>query len=401
MDRRRTGALAVLAALAASACTAAPDSEGEDGAQAGPGVSDDAIRVLALNDLSGPAASSGKPIQAGLDAYVAALNERGGIDGRDLELVVADTQYDPQKAAQAYQGAANDVAAVWSHGTPTTDAVRSFTADDDTLLLGIKGPYPEPNTFAVMNAYEVDTALLLDHVLEQDPEARIGAIYQADALGEGIARGVEAVAEATGLELVAETTVDATAQDLTAQVSAMRRAGADHVLLGVSPGALTAAAGAVASLGYEAQLLNPGSGYTRSQLDLPVGATLETSLLSTCSYPLWDDEGEEMVALKEALGDVEPHGSYVNGWISGMILEAVLRQAAEDGDLSHAGIVAAAGRTTVDTNGLTPAIEYGESFGERTPYREGRLCRAARDDDGFELVEDWFTSDAAQAVALE
>lgn len=398
--RMRTAAL-IATALAASACAAAPDEDGEDGAKVGPGVSDDTIKVLALNDLSGPAASGGKPIQAGLDAYVARLNENGGIDGRDLELVVADTQYDPQKAAQAYQSSGTDVAAVWSHGTPTTDAVRSFTADDETLLLGIKGPYPEPNTFAVMNAYEVDTALLLSHVLEQSPDAKIGAVYQADALGEGIQRGVEAVSEETGMELVAEASVDATTQDMTAQISAMRRAGADHVLLGVSPGALTAAAGAVASLGYDATLLNPGSGYTRSLLDLPVGPTLEEKLIGTCSYPLWDDEGSGVEEFKEALGDVEPHGSYVNGWISGMILEAVLRQASEDGDLSRAGIVAAAGRTTVDTDGLTPDIAYGDSLGERTPYREGRICKAVKDDDGLELVQDWFTSEAAQQVGLE
>jgi branched-chain amino acid transport system substrate-binding protein len=269
------------------------------------------------------------------------------------------------------------------------------------LLLGVKGPYPEANSFSVMNSYEVDTALLLSHALEQEPDAKIGAIYQADAMGEGIERGVQAVAEETGLELVAETTVDATAQDLTAQVTAMRRAGADHVLLGVSPGALIAAAGAVASLDYDVQLLNPGSGYTGSLLDLPVGPTLQEKLLTTCSYPLWDDEGEGIDEFKEALGDVPPHGSYINGWLSGMILEAVLRKAADDGDLSREGIVAAAGRTTVDTGGVTPPIAYGPSIDERTPYREGRVCAAAKDADGLELVQDWFTSDAAKSVELQ
>lgn len=398
--------------VAAGACTAAPPADtdgatpdsatsGDTAVITGPGVSDEAIRILAINDLSGPAASGGQPVQAGLDAYIERLNDSGGIDGRKIELIVEDTQYDPQRAVQGYQNVRNDIATVWSYGTPTTDALRSFTEDDGMLFLPLKGPFAEANTFSVMNAWEVDTALLLSYVHEENPEAKLGVIYQADAMGDGVERGVRAVAEATGLEVVAETTVDATSDDMTAQLTAMRRAGADHILLGVGPGALIAAAGAVAQLGIDAVLLNPGSGYTRSLLDLPVGPVLEDKLLTSCSYPLWDEDIPAVSEFREALGDVEPHGSYINGWQSGMILEGILRQAVEDGDLSREGILEAARHTTVDMKDLTPPVSYGESINERTPYREGRVCVAVNDDDGFEIVRDWFTSEAAQDVELE
>jgi branched-chain amino acid transport system substrate-binding protein len=386
-----------LLGLAATACTSATEA----GANTGAGVTEDEIRILAINDLSGPAASGGQPVQAGLDAYIKHINDNGGIDGRDVTLETADTQYDPQLAVQAYQESRTEVAAVWSYGTPTTDAIRSFAEGDNKLLLPLKGPFAEPNTFSIMNAWEVDTALLLSHVVKESPDAKIGVIYQADAMGDGIRRGVEAVAAEYGIEPVAEVTAEATSQDLTAQVTAMRRAGADHILLGMGPGGVIAATGAVASLGVDATLLNPGSGYTRSLLDLPIGQTLEEQLLVSCSYPLWDDEGPAVDEFKEALGDVEPHGSYINGWQSGIILEAILLQAVEDGDLSPDGIVEAASHTTVDMQGLTPDISYGTDIDDRTPYREGRICSAVKDEDGFKLIEDWFTSPAAEAVGLE
>ena len=392
---------AAILTMGLTACTSAPADDSADGAQTGPGVSDDAINVLAITDLSGPAATGGKPVQAGLDAFIKKLNDDGGVEGRSVKLITEDTQYDPQKAVQAYQSNRDEIAAVWTYGTPTTDAVRSFAEDDGAMLLALKGPFAEANSFSVMNAWEVDTALLLSHVAEETPDAKVGVIYQADAMGEGIERGVKAVAAETGLDIVAETTVDATSQDMTAQITTMRRAGVDHILLGVGPGALITAAGAVASLDVDARLLNPGSGYTRSLLDLPVGSALEDNLLVSCSYPLWDDDLPAIEEFKEALGDVPPHGSYINGWQSGMILEGILRQATQDGDLTREGIVAAAATTTVDMRDLTPPVTYGESINERSPYREGRVCTAVRDDDGFDLVKDWFTSEAAKTVELQ
>ncbi|WP_028472349.1 ABC transporter substrate-binding protein [Nocardioides alkalitolerans] len=395
--------LIALGLATSAACAAAPGDGSDGGLATGNGVTDDTITVLSLTDLSGPAASGGKPAQAGLEAYVEYLNSNGGIDGREIELITSDHQYNPQMAVQQYRAAKNDIAALVTYGTPTTDAIRPFTADDQVLSLGFKGPYQEDNTFSQGTAFEVDTANLLTHVLEEDPEAKVGVIYQADAMGDAILRGVEAVSEVTGMEVVAEASADATAGDLTAQVTAMRRAGADTVLLGIGPGGTIAAVGAASSLGYDAQLLSPGTAYNRALLDLPVGPAMEENMIVSCSYPLWDAESEGNTTFHEALGDdVEPQGTIVLGWMAGMILEGVIRQAIEDGDVTPAGIVAAAQHTTVSTDGLTPDITYGEGINERTPFRESQLCSVNRDeDDGVTQLVDWFESEAAGAVELQ
>lgn len=390
---------------ATAGCTAAPSAgdAGEGGLKSGNGVTDDTIRVLSLTDLSGPGAAGGKPVQTGLDAYVEQLNESGGIDGRKIELETADTQYDPQKAVQLYQGSRNDIAAVVTYGTPTTDAIRSFTMDDEVLALAFKGPFPEPNSVAQGTAFEVDTANLLTHIYEEDPDAKVGVIYQSDAVGDGVRRGVEAVLEETGNDVVAEASADATSQDLTAQVSTMRKAGADHVLLGLGPGATIGAVGAVSSLGYDATLLSPGTAYGKVLLDLPIGPTLEEQMLITCSYPQWDQDSQGNEDFQAALGDdVEPNATIVLGWIAGRMLHTFIQDAIDNGDVTPAGIIDAAHNATVTTDGLTPDMSFGEDINERTPFRQSQVCTVGKDDDdGVTVVRDWFESPAAKAVELQ
>ena len=402
--RFAAGLLAVSLAGAAG-CTAAPSEGGDggEGLQTGPGVTDDTIRILSLTDLSGPGAAGGKPVQTGLDAYIDQLNADGGIDGRKIELETADTQYDPQKAVQLYQGARDDIAAVVSYGTPTTDAIRAFSMDDDLLALAFKGPFPEENSVAQGTAFEVDTANLLTHIYEEAPNAKVGVLYQADAVGDGVKRGVEAVLAETGNDVVAEASVDASSQDLTAQITAMRKAGADHVLLGLSPGTTIAAVGAVSALGYDATLLSPGTAYGKALLDLPIAPTLEEQMVITCSYPQWDQESEGNEAFKAALGsDVEPNATIVLGWIAGRMLHEFLETAIADGDVTPAGIIRAAHKSTVQTDGLTPDMTFGEDINERTPFRESQVCTVSDDgDDGVTVVREWFESQAATDVELQ
>lgn len=406
MHQLRRPLIAGLAAVAivTSACTAAPsDSSSDGGLATGNGVTDDTITVLSLTDLSGPAASGGKPVQAGLEAYFDHLNEEGGIDGRTIELKTVDHQYNPQLAVQSYQADKNDIAALITYGTPTTDAIRPFTADDQVLSLGFKGPYAEDNTFAQGTAFEVDTANLLSHVLDENPDAKVGVIYQADAMGDAILRGVEAVSEETGLEVVAEASADATATDLTAQVTSMRKAGADTLVLGVGPGGTIAGVGAASALGYDAKLLSPGTAYNRALLDLPVGPAMEKNMTVSCSYPLWDDEAPGNATFHEALDpSVSPQGTIVLGWIAGQTIAGFIEQAIEDGDVTPAGIVKAAQHATITTDGLTPDMTYGKDINDRTPFRESRICGVTKDeDDGVTLVADWAESPAATNVSLD
>jgi branched-chain amino acid transport system substrate-binding protein len=404
LRRKTMTGLLALGLVASAGCAAAPSQGVENGGlRTGNGVTDDTITIMSLTDLSGPAASGGKPLQAAFDAYIEKLNEAGGIEGRQIQVETSDHQYDAQKAVQLYQGASDNTAAVWVYGTSAQDAIRPFSMEDNLLVLGMKGAYAEQNSFGVAPGYDVETANLLTYVLEQDPQAKIGVIYQEDAIGEAVRRGVEAVEETMGLDIVAEASTEASSSDLTAQVSSMRSAGAGNILLATAPGATIAAVGAASSLGYDAAFLSPGTAFSKPLLDLPVGPALEANFLGTCSYPLWEQDSEGMKEMQAALGEsVNPDSILGLGWLSGMAMEAILRQAVADGDLTPEGIIAAAQKTTVDTQGMTPQMQFGSDISERLPFRESQVCTVSKSSpDGMVLEAEYFESEAARIVKFE
>ena len=62
------------------------------------GVSSDEILIGTLQDLSGPLAGYGKDLRNGMQMRIAEANDKGGLHGRKLKLLVEDTGYDPRRA---------------------------------------------------------------------------------------------------------------------------------------------------------------------------------------------------------------------------------------------------------------------------------------------------------------
>jgi branched-chain amino acid transport system substrate-binding protein len=61
------------------------------------------IQIAAILSLSGPALTSGEAVRDGMLLAIEELNAWGGIQGRKLKLLVADSQTDPETAKQAFE----------------------------------------------------------------------------------------------------------------------------------------------------------------------------------------------------------------------------------------------------------------------------------------------------------
>lgn len=91
---RRVGLVWLVAAVVLSAACGGDDDAGQGGAAPAP-----PIRLGAIFNMTGPNATLGQEELAGVEAAVVDVNRRGGVLGRQLELVKADAASDPQKAA--------------------------------------------------------------------------------------------------------------------------------------------------------------------------------------------------------------------------------------------------------------------------------------------------------------
>ena len=65
------------------------------------GVTDTSVKLGSHTDLSGPLAIGGAPATLAAQIRFAAANAAGGVHGRQIELIVEDTQYQVPLAVRA------------------------------------------------------------------------------------------------------------------------------------------------------------------------------------------------------------------------------------------------------------------------------------------------------------
>jgi ABC-type branched-subunit amino acid transport system substrate-binding protein len=155
--RVRAGALLVTAGLALTACS----SSGKPAARASNPPTSSAkgtpILIGSIQDLTGPVTGLMKGARQAMEAYVAMINSEGGIGGRPLQLVTADSKIDCNATRSAYEtlapkveafvgsvsvidGCAADVLPKWPKLPAVFQAIDPSLADIATVLTAAPSP---------------------------------------------------------------------------------------------------------------------------------------------------------------------------------------------------------------------------------------------------------------------
>src|SRR5258705_5457500 len=205
------------------------------------GVSKTEIVLGMHTDLSGPAATYGVSSSNAVKMRFDELNEKGGVNGRKIRLVVEDTQYQVPRAVQAGTKLINRdhiFAMVAGLGTPMNNALFK-----DQFDAGVPNLFP---LSAARSMYEPFHKLKFYSAASYVDQVRAGinffvtkkgkkalcAIYQDTDFGKEVLDGVQAQADKMKLKVVETTTHKPTDQDFTAQVTKLKAAGCDLVVLG-------------------------------------------------------------------------------------------------------------------------------------------------------------------------
>lgn len=276
--KRRRKAIAGLAGLAApwlarmvapmAGLTMIAGSAGAFAADQGVGRSE--IVIGTIQDLSGPIAVLGKPIQNGMILRVEQLNAAGGIHGRKLKLVVEDSGYDPKKAVLAAQKLLSQdqiFAMVGSLGT-----VVSLSTTPLVLEKGVPHLFPitahhgnyEPFhklKFAAFTPYPDSTKAGLREMLRMRGYRKVGILYQDDEYGLEVLRGTEAALKDAGLALVERASYKRGATDFSSQMQKLRAAGPDLIVLGTIVRETIGAIAAGRQLGYGGDFFGSQAAY--------------------------------------------------------------------------------------------------------------------------------------------
>ncbi|HEX6543514.1 MAG TPA: ABC transporter substrate-binding protein [Ktedonobacterales bacterium] len=394
--RARNHALILLMVLAVigtfvSACGTSAGS----GIKAGPGVdlNKKVINLGVLTPLSGPvAAPIGIPITKGIETYFKAVNDSGGIDGFKINLVEKDSKYDPQTQVQMYSQIHNDVLMLAeSLGSPTTQAIVSLSERDKMLVSAASLDSilsRQQYMILIGTPYRLQVENGLDYALKVAGQKgvtnpKIGIIYQDDAYGQdGLTGYKEAVSCSSNLIDVAQATYELTDKSFTAQVTKMKQAGAQFVVLTAVPTIAAGIIGTAAQLGYFPQWILNSPAWANALLGVSPEFTglLQKSVWVVAQGATWGDRSQPGMAemldnLQKYAPDQKPDGYFQFGYAEAKVTYAILKKAADNGDLTREGLLKAFNSLgTVDLGGLFGAnAKYGASPNERVPTRDNSV----------------------------
>jgi branched-chain amino acid transport system substrate-binding protein len=198
--------------------------------------------VLGMHtDLSGPAATYGVSSSNAVKMRFEEANERGGIQGRRIKLIVEDTQYQVPRAVQAGTKLINRdkiFAMVAPLGTPMNNALFK-----DQLEAGVPNLFPlsaarsmyEPFhklKFYGAASYVDQVRAGINYFVTKKGKKALCAMYQDTDFGKEVLDGVVQQAEKMKIKMVETVTHKPTDQDFTAQITKLKGAGCDLVVLG-------------------------------------------------------------------------------------------------------------------------------------------------------------------------
>jgi len=209
--------------------------------QATRGVTATEIVLGTHTDLSGPAATYGVSSSNAVKMRFDEVNEKGGIHGRKIRLIVEDTQYQVPRAVQAAAKLINRdriFAMVAGLGTPMNNALFK-----DQLDAGVPNLYPLSAARSMYLPFHrlkfYGAATYVDQVragityfAAKKGRKAICAMYQDTDFGKEVLDGIRVQVEAMKLKLAETTSHKPTDQDFTAQITKLKGAGCDLVVLG-------------------------------------------------------------------------------------------------------------------------------------------------------------------------
>ncbi len=205
----------------------------------------------AVVSATGPAAALGEQERDALEMLEGQLNDRGGLLGRPVEIVIEDDQSNPNEAVTATNKLIQQDGAVAIIGgtiSPSTLAMKPITAREgipQVTMSAANAITDEPPIEWMWRTPPKDAlavARALTHVSEELGVTRIAVLHDENAFGSSGLSEIEKSAADYGLEVVAKESYKTDETDLTAPLTKIRSSEPEALVVwGTNPGPAVAA----------------------------------------------------------------------------------------------------------------------------------------------------------------
>lgn len=228
---RKAGALALLSSAIWSST-----------ALAEPGVTADTITLGQSTTLSGPLGDLGQEVLTGAKVYFDALNARGGVHGRSIQLVTRDDGYDSKKTLEiinTFIAGDSTFALFGTFGTPNNEALIPIA---QKAGLPVLTPYTgapsirSRSSIGVFNlraSYADEVERLVEHLTTVGIK-KIAIAYQNNAFGKEVLTAATEAMERRKLKPLLAVSVENNASDAPAATDKLLASNPEALLLALA-----------------------------------------------------------------------------------------------------------------------------------------------------------------------
>ncbi len=360
--------------------------------QYGPGVSDTEIKIGQTVPYSGPASafSSYGRVMTG---YFQMLNERGGINGRKVNLISLDNAFSPPKAIEQTRKLVDDdgvLAEVGTVGTVPNVAVQKYLNQNKVPQVFISAggrrfndPQNFPWTVPFYPPFEMEGATFGNFIARKMPNAKVAVLYQNDDYGKDYLTGFKAGLGADGTaKIVAEAPYELSYPTVDSEILKLKAAGADTIIYFATPKFAAQAIKKLNELNWKpAQFLASPVNSIQGVL-MPAGldnvqGAYTTQFTKQAGDPAWADDQDvkDYVAFMKKWAPNDSPNDFIalSGYINAQAIAKGLQRCGDN--LTRQNLLAQATSFNKERVGmLLPGIELSNSKENYAPYRSLRMA---------------------------
>lgn len=348
--------------------------------------------------MTGPGADTYAPVAEGLRLRINAINAAGGVNGRKIDLQVADDQGEPSKAAANVKRflSTDDMLLVMNASMSSTYAPMVADTAKTGMPLFFAGSVCPREVYPPAKAVQFcstsfgaiyDTKFALNFIKETSTEpVKLGLIAMGIPVSRGEIDAAEAMAPGMGLQTVIKEVIPPPTPDYSPFAAKIKESGANWAYAWGPWSMEVRSLEALRKLGWKGKFI--ACSLASSEEDLARIKDDDFYVFGTNAYFL---EGvtmhKQIQAAAAAAKSTFAPSVLTDGWVAGMVLEEALKKTGWPADPKK--VTAAMTKLKVDMQGLRGnALEWTEDnhYRTNTAYRVYRWNSAKN---AVERVKDW------------
>ena len=330
------------------------------------------IKLGAIIDKTGATGDVGKWAWRGIEDFVTYINEKGGVNGKKIQLIIVDDEYNVTKALTLYQQLkAEGVAGIIGWGTGGAQSLSPHVNNDKipfipgSLAENLVDPIT-PYVFLFSPSYNDEFFSLLryahSHPKQSGRPVRVAFAFNSSPYGMGPIAPAEKLAKELGVEIVGKEIVELKAADADEQMTRLLAAKPDYLLTQETAPATIAILKSCKKVGLDTTVMATFYGGDEKIIDAVGDAAKDYVVVSPFSK--WYDEGIEGInVIKEFSKAHNPDMNewpltYIEGWVLASIFTEAIKNAGDNvtGERVQRALEAMKG---FSTGGLSAKISFG------------------------------------------